>query len=168
MTRSVRFGVLGVTHRGSGVTHRRFCQAQKHPFPPKSVSFTFRASVREIVGSEHLLISSGFGNIFSQKVPPAPCIAVFLGPCVGQGLLVESFHSGVGLARTGGRLRAAIPGPRLAGQKKAVPVLSLGLRALSPKRPSGSVPEGGRRRLHPGTGARHLEHFPVPPPGGAV
>lgn len=33
--------------------------------------------------------------------------------------------------------------PRLAGRKKAVLVLSYGLRALSPEGPSGSVPEGG-------------------------
>lgn len=58
--------------------------------------------------------------------------------------------------------------PRLAGRKKAVLVLSYGLRALSPEGPSGSVPEGGRRRLHPGTGARHLVHFAVPPPDGAL
>ena len=102
-----------------------------------------------------------FSGIFGTKSPHSSLQGGFF----WQGLIVEGLPFRSGRVWTGGRLRAAVARPPVFGAKEGGTSAVLWFTRTQSKTVLRIGSGRGRRRLHPGTGARHLVHLSVPPPG---
>ena len=113
------------------------------------------------LGTVYLLIFKSFPGFLTQQVPTSPRLVRFSrGLSVFRGARFRKVSGSAGPWR-----RAAVPGPRFAGRLEGGTGAPLWFTCARPKTTSRIGSGTGRRRLHPGAGARHLVHFVVPPPG---
>ena len=109
----------------------------------------------------HLLIFKSFPGFFAQQVPTSPRMVRFSrGFSVFGGARVRKVSGPAGPWRG-----AAMLGPRFAGRFQGGTGALLWFTCARPITTSRIGSATGRRRLHPGAGARHLVHLLVPPPG---